>query len=223
MPTAATTDKPWGKWISLAVFALLALYLVTMMYATGQALLAFFCLCAFALTFYIYVSDKAYAYRYMLPGLAGMALFVVFPMVYTIAIGFTNYSSPNHLLTYERATQVLLSQTYAPEGTAGYEFSVHPQGSNVQLVLTPSGGGERLISEPIDLVKLVVAGEPVTVVANPLLQEPAKALPLKKVIELRNGLDLVSIALPDGSIAIRKGLKRFAPSPPALCATTTGP
>ncbi len=46
-----------------------------------------------------------------LPGLAGMGLFVLFPLVCTIAIAFTNYSSTNQL-TFERAQQVLMDRSY---------------------------------------------------------------------------------------------------------------
>ncbi len=43
--------------------------------------------------------------------LAGMGLFVLFPLVCTIAIAFTNYSSTNQL-TFERAQQVLMDRSY---------------------------------------------------------------------------------------------------------------
>ncbi len=41
-----------------------------------------------------------------------MGLFVLFPLVCTIAIAFTNYSSTNQL-TFERAQEVLLDRSPA--------------------------------------------------------------------------------------------------------------
>ena len=36
-------------------------------------------------------SRATIAWRYLFPGVAGMLLFVAFPLVYTMRIGFTNY------------------------------------------------------------------------------------------------------------------------------------
>lgn len=42
-----------------------------------------------------------------------MGLFVLFPLVCTIAIAFTNYSSTNQL-TFERAQEVLMDRSFGP-------------------------------------------------------------------------------------------------------------
>ena len=46
-----------------------------------------------------------------------MALFVAFPLLYTVQIGFTNYSS-NNLLSLPRATEYLLEQSLPDETQA---------------------------------------------------------------------------------------------------------
>jgi ABC-type sugar transport system permease subunit len=51
------------------------------------------------------------AWKYLFPGVAGMLLFVAFPLLYTVQIGFTNYSSSN-LLEEERARAYLLDQRW---------------------------------------------------------------------------------------------------------------
>jgi maltose/maltodextrin transport system permease protein len=55
-----------------------------------------------------------------------MLVFVAFPLLYTIQIGFTNYSASN-LLTEERARAYLLDQADVDEARA-YAFSVHADG-----------------------------------------------------------------------------------------------
>ncbi|MCK7500392.1 MAG: hypothetical protein MZW92_66470 [Comamonadaceae bacterium] len=81
-----------------------------------------------ALGFFVYLSNVAFAYRYLFPGLAGMLVFVAFPLLYTVQIGFTNYSSAN-LLTYERATAYLLDQTTPGDGP-GWRFTLHADGAS---------------------------------------------------------------------------------------------
>jgi maltose/maltodextrin transport system permease protein len=210
------------KWSLFVVAVLAALYLVTIMYWAGQVLLAFACLCGFSLAFFVYLSQRAYAYRYMFPGLAGMAIFVVFPMVYTIAIGFTNYSSPNHLQTFERATQVLLDQTYTPPGGTSYRFSVYRADEGLQLVLQPQGSDARFITPPMDINDLKASNEVVTVEVEPLSTEPGEPLAIREVIQLRGALDLISVQFPDGSSATRKGLREFTSRQPLYVRNSDG-
>ena len=103
-------DKNLFKWVVLAVLAVLVLYAATLSLAVGQAVFGSLILCAGGLFLYVYGSRRATSYRYLFPGLLGMALFVVLPLLFTVWIGFTNYSSRN-LLTFERATAVLLDKT----------------------------------------------------------------------------------------------------------------
>lgn len=85
----------------IGLLCLLVGYLVVLMYA-GEYLFAIMTLILSSVGLYIFANRKAYARRYVYPGLAGMGLFVLFPLICTIAIAFTNYSSTNQL-TFERA------------------------------------------------------------------------------------------------------------------------
>src|SRR5215216_2534460 len=85
------------KWSAVGLLGLLVGYLVVLMYAQGEYLFAIMTLILSSVGLYIYANRKAYAWRYVYPGLAGMGLFVLFPLVCTIAIAFTNYSSTNQL------------------------------------------------------------------------------------------------------------------------------
>ena len=138
-------------WSAAAVVALACLYLVYQIYTSGNAVLAAAVAGIMALGFFIYTVPRAYTLRYLFPGLAGIGLFVLLPLLYTTWIGFTNYGSKN-LLTFARATEVLLEETYQREGAA-FEFSLHPAGAGFRIVLTAeeeeeaapppeTGGGE---------------------------------------------------------------------------------
>jgi maltose/maltodextrin transport system permease protein len=59
-----------------------------------------------------------------------MGLFVLFPLICTIAIAFTNYSS-THQLTQERAQQVLMDRSYQAGKT--YNFTLFPSEGSWRL------------------------------------------------------------------------------------------
>jgi maltose/maltodextrin transport system permease protein len=139
------------QWGAAVVVALLALYFVHGIYISGEPVLAALCLGAFALAVYVYTSTRARTYRYLFPGLAGITIFVVLPLVYTIGLGFTRYRSEN-FLTFERATVALLGETYVREGVR-YRVSLHGDGDGFRLLLEPAaeqeeeGGDDSIFGE----------------------------------------------------------------------------
>lgn len=72
-------------------------------------------------------SKRLQAWRYVTPGVLAVAVFIVLPMGFTLGIGFTNYSSA-HLLSFTRATEVLLQQTDS-EGR-GMDLTLWKQGTD---------------------------------------------------------------------------------------------
>ncbi|HEX6707345.1 MAG TPA: maltose ABC transporter permease MalF [Albitalea sp.] len=207
-------SPPLSRWIgraSLALVVLLALYIVTRVYASGEWLLAGTMLVIVALAAWIYTSGKTYAFRYLFPGIAAALIFVVFPMLYTIAIGFTNYSSRN-LLDFNRAEQYFLTETYRAEGDASYEFTLHGAGSEYRGRLALPDSDKPFVFGPLALA----LEKPLEVKAQPL--DPGMALgdplPLKEVIARQNVLKALTIAMPDGSLVRMAGLRAFAPVRP---------
>src|SRR5205814_3330315 len=111
---------------ALGVLALLGgLMLVAVLDAAHQRVYAAVLLGLIGLSVWVYVSPRAYAWRYVVPGAGAALVFIVFPMVYTFIIGFTNYSSDN-LLSFERATDVLIERGIA--SGASMEFKVFGAG-----------------------------------------------------------------------------------------------
>jgi maltose/maltodextrin transport system permease protein len=143
-------------WSAAAIVALVSLYLVYEIYASGNAVLAAAVAGFAAVGFFIYTFPRAYTVRYLFPGLAGLAIFVVLPLVYTITIGFTNHGSSN-LLSFPRATKVLLSEIDDKRQGTSYEFNLHPDGARFRLVLTaaeeaaaPAESGGSVFDLPAD-------------------------------------------------------------------------
>ncbi|ACY17642.1 maltose ABC transporter permease MalF [Haliangium ochraceum] len=132
-----------------AVVLAAALYAAFSLYMSGEPALAAVCLGAFALGVYVYTAARARTYRYLFPGLAGLAIFVLLPLVYTIALGFTRYRTEN-FLTFERATAALLGETFERPGDR-YRVSL----------LSAEDGAYRLLLETVaQPAEAVEPGEP---------------------------------------------------------------
>jgi maltose/maltodextrin transport system permease protein len=134
-------------------------------------------------------------------------VFVVFPMIYTISIGFTNYSSRN-LLDFERARQYLLDETAPSEG-ATYGFTLHPDLHQFRLRLQDQEDEQRVfVSNPLalkDKAAITVDSQP-EAAAKVVLGD---ALPLKDVIAQQAALKALTLKLPDGKLVRMTSLRAF--------------
>ena len=219
----------WGrtlKWPFTVAAALACLYIVWRIYLADQPVWAVFALALFGLAFYLYLSNVAFAYRYLFPGLAGMAVFVVFPLLFTVQIGFTNYSSKN-LLAFERATAYLLEQTRPGEGQT-YSFTVHRDGAEYRLRFMPKYEEDDL-ADPAkkEAIEANTSVSPPLALKSPTPPEEIKTVPLKQasvqlneplglaeVIKLRKVLSELRVRLPNGALVTYAGVREFGPLEP---------
>jgi maltose/maltodextrin transport system permease protein len=227
------------KRAAAAIVAIAVLYLVWIITASGQLVLAMGVLGTAAIGFYVYLARPAYTWRYLFPGILGMLVFVIVPIAYTVRLGFTNYSSRN-LLTFGRATQYLLDQTVVGPGTP-YEFEVRRDSDGVRLVFhapapEPESGDEADAGEDGEAKPAAQPAPPAPVPASfvtdafdpgkapkeleakPLdparLPASAKPLSLPEVIKLRPALAGLKVKFPDGTLARMASLHEFAPLEP---------
>ena len=154
---------------ALALLAGLALaFALHAAHASGWALAV---IALTGLAAWIYLSPRFMAWRYIAPGALAAVLFIVFPMVYTLGISFTNYSG-EHLLSFERATDVLLARG---EGDGrSMAFTLEPLGNEQHRLHAQSDDGHRYASASFtlgDTVRLPlrdeVADAPATKSLNP--------------------------------------------------------
>ncbi|WP_338844549.1 maltose ABC transporter permease MalF [Massilia sp. W12] len=198
--------KQWLGKAALGTTLAAGLYLVFIIYHAGQNWLAMLFLALLALLGLVYSSEKLYAWRYLFPGLAAVLVFVIFPLIYTISIGFTNYSSKN-LLSFERATAVLLDETTRTEAS-GYPFTLHADGQEFRLRLLAADGQQVLLSPPLALRKKQALRVELQANGKHALGE---ALPLKEVIAHQAALKQLSLVLPDKIELKMTGLREFGP------------
>ena len=204
-PTQAQSQSPWLKYLLAGVVLLIDLYLVVLMYSQGEYLFAILTLVILTSGVYIFSSKKVYAWRYVYPGLMGMAIFILFPLVATIAIAFTNYSSTNQL-SFERAISVLGEQRYFAGDK--YDFKLYPQQDDSYiLVLHNNNSGQDFASAPIKLTD-----NEITVTEQPVPQ--GEAAPLKVITKNRTALQAMRVTLPSGNELTMSSLRQFSEQKP---------
>lgn len=150
---------------------------------------------------FIFGMRRFYFARFIYPGIATMALFVIFPIFYTIYLGFTNYGSFN-LLTYQRVQEVLLSSKITDKSTA-VPFAVAEREGGYSIFFSKDEGG--YLSDVVAL-----DGTSVTVGSEFVGTAPETLLARRDAIKLRKGLAEVAVVLPDGTELRNAGLREFA-------------
>ncbi len=188
-----------GKGIVVGI-SLMLLYVAWIVYMVGQPMFGVIVLLVAIGFFCVYGFRRFYFARFIYPGIATMALFVIFPILFTIYLGFTNYGSFN-LLTFDRAKEVILSRTIVDKDNA-MPFVLGQDGDNYRVYLGDAGNG--FLSAPFTL-----DGTAQQVTADPA-PAPETVLDRRAAIKLRKELAEISVTLPDGNVMSSIGLREFA-------------
>ncbi|MBU6436249.1 MAG: maltose ABC transporter permease MalF, partial [Betaproteobacteria bacterium] len=204
----------WGRHVALVLLALAGLYLVFGIYLTGEIYWAMAALAVLGLALYVYGSPRVLAWKYLLPGVLAMVVFVAFPLLYTTRIGFTNFSS-THLLGEQAARAYLLEQT-EPREASTFHYAVRKRADGVQLALWPVDGPPtpQWVTAPFALGAAATA-QPLPL--QPATAADAAAAPqytLRELIAQRDTLRALQLQLPDGTVLSYAGVREFAPLQP---------
>ena len=191
---------------AIVVAAIATLYAVMLVHASGQTALAVALLVVGALALWTYTSKRSGALRYLLPGVAAALLFLVFPMLYTVGISFTNQSSSN-LLEFERARAQLVEESVVVPGSQR-GFGVHRQGAQFVVALRASAD-EAWATPPLRLQGDKAQAALVVAAAAAPSALPA-ALPMREIVALLPALRGLRLRAPDGSHYTLTGLREFA-------------
>jgi maltose/maltodextrin transport system permease protein len=152
-----------------------------------------------------------------------MLVFVAFPLLYTVQIGFTNYSSAN-LLSQERARAYLLDQATIDE-TQSMAFSLHADGPNYRVVLSSADSADapRYVSPALPLASPDLQGQQVPMqIILPGGANLTEPLNLRQTIELRDALASLTLALPTKKTLNYVGLREFGTVEPLWKANADG-
>lgn len=173
---------------------------------------------------WVYNSSRARASRYLLPGLATFAIFVLMPMLYTVYIAFTNFSG-EHLLSQDRVRAWFAQDYYSPSPER-YAFRVYavpgtstaycvvatvprkPESfgdgsTSMHIVSGPEDdfGNRLLVSRPFTPAE-AAAGKPVMMGLN-IVPPKTKPLSIRDVIEARPWLNRARFTPPGATVPLR--------------------
>ncbi|WP_153448978.1 maltose ABC transporter permease MalF [Vibrio algicola] len=212
----------WVKTAALSTVTLLNGYAIVLMYSRGEFAFALLTLVLASLGVYVFARKRTYAHRYIYPGVAGMILFIIFPLIYTIGLAFTNYSGANQL-SFERAQSVLMDQTFQSGDSYSFELRQHDDLYSIAL----KQGDTWLVSAPRSLTKKSLTKATANQPAGHIALLPSDALtgkkaPLKAVIKNRNLLSELVVETPNGTELKMSGLRKFAQVKPLYTLDSDG-
>ena len=90
----------------------------------------------------VLLRKEMYPIRWMVVGLVLMAVFTIYPIIFTIWVSFTNYGE-GHLITKEQAVDQLSRQTYLPAEGKAYTWTAFksPEGEYALWLVDEAGNG----------------------------------------------------------------------------------
>lgn len=195
----------------VGLLGLALLYLDFLIFMAGHFYVGLALLFVIALALITYSWSKAYTWRYLFPGLFGFGLFVIFPLIFTVYISFTNYSSAN-LLSFSKVVAYFEEETYLASEQK-YRFDLLPaEGAQTYRLYLTDQADRHYLSPPLDL-----ANPPAEAVALEVVEpdnKPGDALSLRDVIQVRNQLGELSLQTPEGKLLTMTGLRDFGPRLP---------
>ncbi|CAM3047947.1 maltose ABC transporter permease MalF [Vibrio rarus] len=203
-PSSTTNTKAVLKWGTLGLVGIINGYATVVMHFRGETAFALLTLILTALALYIFGSKKTYAHRYIYPGIAGMILFILFPLAYTVNLAFTNYSAKNQL-SLERAQSVLENRTFQSGDSYPFQLIKTSNGH----ILTIQDGDVTLATQEFNLTNDIVGNDfnLVEISANAISGDKAS---IKSIIQARPILSKIDLIKPSGEAVRMSGLRKFA-------------
>ncbi|MCT8573484.1 maltose ABC transporter permease MalF [Glaesserella parasuis] len=201
--SSISSAQLWGKRAFVGLLYLLAFYLVFTIYLQGEILFALLTLVVVASGIFVFSSERAYRWRYLFPGISAIGIFVVFPLVCTVVIAFTNYSGSNQL-AFERVVNQLQSQRYF--SGERYDFKLLETTDNQYQLALDKNVQKTYLSAPLALADL--KGE-IKLEEVATLPE-SKVAPLKTITQNRQQLQTVNAILPSEEMLTMSSLRQFS-------------
>lgn len=143
----------------LALFDALALVFAYMLIGEGRVIVAGALLIVTVLINAVFLSDRLYPLRWLVPGLILMLLMVVYPAVYTFYVAFTNYSD-GHLLTKEQVIAQFEQEYYIPPDSPTFAWHAYRSPDGRYLLWLTDPQGRHFTGSPDEGIKPVQPDDP---------------------------------------------------------------
>lgn len=135
-----TVSSVLGRLAALAVIDAVAIVFAYGLFGGGLLLAAVVLLAVTALINVAFLVDRLYPLRWISPGLLLLVLMVVYPLLYTGYVAFTNYGQ-GHILSKQQVIDRLESQTYSDAAALTWRAYRSPSGAFL-IWLTDEDGNE---------------------------------------------------------------------------------
>jgi ABC-type sugar transport system permease subunit len=107
----------------------------------------------------VYLIDGLYPLRWISPGVFLLVLFVVYPVMYTVYIAFTNYSG-SHILSKQQVIERLEGQFYTLDDTASLSWRAYRSTDGNFLIWLSEPEGTSLLADPATGIASVNPADP---------------------------------------------------------------
>ena len=95
----------------------------------------------------VILRKEAYPIRWMVLGLIFMGLFVIYPILFTVWVAFTNYGE-GHLISKEQAIEQIINQKYLPEAGMAYTWTAYKSTEGDYALWLLDAGGNGYLAKP---------------------------------------------------------------------------
>jgi arabinogalactan oligomer/maltooligosaccharide transport system permease protein len=188
------------KILALIALDVVAAVVITGVYDAGEWGLATFITVAVVIGNLLYLHPRAHGYKFLFPGVVLLALFIIWPAIYTVFISSTNYGT-GHILSQEQAVDQVLATSIAIDPDAGrlpLTITERADGSLAWLLQDADGTyyyGDMAGATPIDAAEVVTddAGR-VTAVGGD------RALSLLDLTRVQDEVLAMEVPLEDGRV-----------------------
>jgi ABC-type sugar transport system permease subunit len=153
-PTSPIVSIIW-RLIALALIDAVAIVFAYAFFGGGLTLAAIVLLVITAVINVVFLVPGLYPLRWISPGLMLLVLMVVYPVLYTVYIAFTNYNGVDHLLSKDQVVARLESTLYTPEETANLAWRAYRSPEGQFLIWLTQVDGTTQLADPLSGIEQV--------------------------------------------------------------------
>jgi len=106
----------------------------------------------------VLLRQKAYPLRWMIIGLVLMAMFTIYPIIFTVWVSFTNYGE-GHLISQEQAISQILKMKYLPEAGKAYAWTAFKSSQGDYALWLMDTEGKGYLAKPGESLSQPKSGE----------------------------------------------------------------
>jgi ABC-type sugar transport system permease subunit len=145
--------------VALAFIDAIALVFAYALNNGGLLLAAVILLAVTAAINVVFLVDRLYPLRWISPGVLLLMLMVVFPVLYTVYVSFTNYSD-EHNLSKQQVIERLEGDFYTPESAPKLTWRAYRSDSGDFLLWLEDPSGNRFLASPATGIQPVDPNDP---------------------------------------------------------------